>query len=268
MENNEKIALPFLTRKMLNFEYATRFQLLLSTRAILASTIDIVGATKEGIFKFSKTVGTTSTTEETYFNIPDLPIWVSVIDRSYAAFSGEVYAGVALAINGTKIQELCAGYVYQTQGITWPSINKESPQEQKGKLDVYSGTNPAAGVETSVTVPGGECWKIKALSVDFTTSATAANRRVHLKFQIEGADIYEFISSIDHAASLTKHYVFQPVPTAGTYSDDNDIIVPIAEDIFLLPGDSITTSTTNKQAGDDFAAIECFVERFIYLVEP
>jgi len=253
---------------MLNFEYAARFELVVSSRSTVASTINIVGATREGLFKFSHLTVPGSTTLKERFNIPDLPIWVSVVDKIEDIKKGHVYTHVDLAINSDTIQALTAGYVYSKHSLTWPMSNIEPSDPTPGAVVATNATNPAAGAEWNITVPDGEMWRIMAIRFNLVTSATVANRRVHVSLEVGGAPAFELISSVDQAASLTRAYTCQAVGGAGTFSDDNDILIAMPDNMLIPGGDIIRTLTTNLQAGDDYGVATITYQRYITLVSP
>lgn len=263
MEKEKEYPLPFITRKMLNFEFGTRFELKIFARSKTTDEINIVGATKEGVFTYKHITSTSDSGNTATFSLSDMPIWITVCDINNAIKQGNLWVKVDLQVNGNILQTLCSGYVHQYKSITWPTTGNEQQLKSYGFFDVYTGANPAAGSETTITMPNGELWRITAITFTLTTSATVANRRVHVKINPKQNGSYDIISSVDQAASTARIYSCIPIGGAGTYSDDNDIIIPLPFDLWL-PGEStITTSTTNIQAGDDFGVMTVHYERYL-----
>lgn len=250
---------------MLRFDFGTRVRLLVTSRAFVNANIYIVGATREGIFKFKHSVLNQQLRITQRFEIPDIPIWVTIIDADDTINRGDVWAQVQLEINGDIMHALISGYVFSVKPMAWPKTNLQIPQPLESKIIEVSSLTQGAGNENNIQVAEGEIWKVRALEVALTTSATVANRRVHLQMQSPILGVYDFISSVDQTASTTKKYTFTPLGTALALSDDNDIIVPITPDITVDQDWNFQTSTTNLQAGDTFGTLFAMIERYIDL---
>lgn len=263
MDKEKEYPLPFVTRKMLNFEYATTFEIVLRYRSRSTQPIIITGATKEGVFTFEFKLTSTTSVITHRFPIPDMPIWISIIDKNSTIDDGSTYITSYLSINKNNVLNMTAGYISRHKGMSWPQTQRENSTLLEGELGVINGTDPAAGNETSVDCPTGFKLRVRAITFTLVTSATVANRRVHVKITNYGADVYEFISSIDQAAGTTRKYTLMPIGGAGTYGDDNDIIIPIPENITLKESDQIITSTTNLQVGDNFSSTVALIERYV-----
>lgn len=258
--NNFKV--PFLTRKMLSFEHATTFSVRIRSKSFANSTVTIRGFTSEGVFNFNHTVVNTALTQSQTFRIPDIPIMLCVADEVNILNQGETFVTVDLLINGDKVAELCSGLVYQSKGISYPATNILDKRPGGGQLTYVAGTNPAAGAEIVEFVPSNEVWRIMAAKFTLTTDANVANRRVHLFFQTGGTGITRFYNDIDHAASLARIYNFSQHSDMVDREDNTQIMAPMPQNIILINGVRIATSTTNKQAGDQFSSISFYVERW------
>lgn len=119
------------------------------------------------------------------------------------------------------------------------------------KPELVTGTDPAANVEISDTVPAGETWLIHSILTELTTDANAANRTVRLSF----TDGTEFEFHID-ATNQTATQI-----TSRQYKAINNEVVAGLNRVFdlnagliLAPGTVISTTTTNLQATDNWAA--------------
>ncbi len=254
MPEDQFSSLPFLTRKMLAFEGAASFQLNVKTRSIAAAYITVRGATKEGPFSFKHITGATGAIVEANYNIPDLPIWVSVIDSDLDYLRNDCYVIVGIRINGDTLYNLISGYIYISKSLSWPAINAGETDYKTGQPESYNGTDPAAGVEISEAVTANQIWKIRSIRFSLITAAVAATRVVHLVFVANAGPIFDCISPTSQIISETKTYSCYPTNAGAALADDNDIIIPIPSDIVLGPNQTIITQTTALNAGDNFSA--------------
>ena len=262
-ENKKTDSLPFITRNMLDFEYASKFELVVFTRAFSLGQIRIVGATKEGTFTYRATTTTSTAGDTARFTIPDLPIWVSITDPDGDFKQGNLFVKVELSLNNDLIHSLCMGYVCQYKSLTWPMISTQETAPTIGQMDVTTSADPAAGAELTYTMNDAETWRIIAITFTLVTDATVTNRRVHIQFNPKQNGIFDIPCSVDQGASLTRKYHCVPIGTLGAYSDDNDIIIPIPDNLFLQGESKITTQTTNLQLGDNLGVMTIHRERFI-----
>lgn len=255
--------LPFLTREMLRFGNKAKVELQIQAVSVDAGEVKIRGYNRSGFFEYSHSVTGGGTTSSETFAIPDLPIGLSVIDDGSWFVQGECYATVSLLINGEVVQDLCSGFVFYGKGISFPVANSIDTRPGGGQIVTISGTNPAAGAEVSMSVPSGQIYRILAINFSLTTDANAANRRVHVQFQSETTGMtIDCYGDTDQAASVSRTYSCAAFGATPATTDDNDIIIPIPQDIYLPAGGDIKTATTNKQAGDDYGIPRVLVERF------
>lgn len=118
---------------------------------------------------------------------------------------------------------------------------------------------PTGASSASISVPSNEVWEIVSANLNFTTSATVANRRAVLQFTDSTARLISIaISNIDQPASVSRNYVFvagmgvQPLDALGGPSE-NWIQVSMAS-IILSPTDVVSFAPTNRVAGDQVTA--------------
>lgn len=121
-------------------------------------------------------------------------------------------------------------------------------------LSVVTGTDPAANVEVSETVPANARWRLLALRVTLVTDATAANREVALQFDDGTTAYYTVSAGANQAASLTRQYSAAPAGLRGAAATGTDILIAAPSGVMLPAGHRIRTSTTNRQATDNFGA--------------
>src|SRR4051812_18481105 len=97
-----------------------------------------------------------------------------------AALRGHVFAVVEVVrgggSNAQPLGTILQGYVTATQRLAWPGSPLESSIAGAGRLRSLTGTDPAAGVEISETVPAGARWRLVAVRLLLVTSAVVANR--------------------------------------------------------------------------------------------
>ena len=259
------LMLPFLTRDMMRFPDGTTFSLVVQSFSGTANDLTIRGATRNGPFRLRIALNGTYALQTSTFRLPDIPIWITISDDAISQDRGDCYVFVHLAVGDDRMHQLAAGYVFQQRGLSWPMTADVDSNPKRANVRIDTSSNPAAGAEISHTFAAGLTVKILSVRVQLVTDANVANRRVHMVFKRNGITIYEAISSVDQAASLTRNYTFSIFGGLGTYSDDNDILVPIPQDLWLNNTGSIVTETTSIQAGDNFGAASIYVEKSITL---
>lgn len=253
---------PFVTRKMLSFEEGTVFAIRIASNGPTGTQLTIRGITKEGMFTFKHNVNVDVSNAATTFRIPDLPILISVGDESGNISQGNVYASLSLIANGQKIYNLCSGLVYNNKEICWPISTNVDKRPGGGIITYTEGTDPAAGAEIDEFVVSGQQWRIIAIAFTLVTDANVANRRVHLKYNVDGIDIFRTTTTIDQTASTTRRYFFSANPTIQVATESNMIFGTIPENVIINMGQEIATVTINKQATDNYGKPVIYYERF------
>lgn len=227
-----------------------------------ACDLFITGATKNSPFVFKHQLGATGNLEEASFAIDDLPIWVSITTNDDEPINGEIWASLELQINENPVHQLLSGHISGLQGLSWPLSHTNSPNPTRGETAFISSNDPAAGAEISATVPTGQSWILKAVKATLVTSATVANRRVHLRVGGLSNTILDFHSLVDQAASTTRNYSFAHAGASSAAAVNNEIFVAFPAELILTEGCSITTVTDNLQAGDNYGTLGMWVERY------
>lgn len=135
-------------------------------------------------------------------------------------------------------------------------IGADRVDPESGVLKVVQGTDPAAGVEISETVPAGKLWDLLSVDTSYVASATVANRGPVLTLDDGTRDLTEIPNVFQFiVASETWNGVCwmqgmgQITGTGGGYR-----IAPLPSPCLLGPGYRIRTVTTNIQAGDNWGA--------------
>ncbi len=187
---------------------------------------------------------------------------LSVVDENNFFRQGQCHIVLSLVINDDTLYHLCSGIVYANMGVTYPNTSRGDSRPGGGNLTDITGTNPAAGSEISETVTSGEVWRLISMTFTLVTSATVANRRVH--FQVNGGEgrLLDAFSDIDQPASTTRQYTVAAFGNLPDREDGDDILIPIPPDFLVSNTDTLETSTTNLQSGDNFSAPILYYESF------
>jgi hypothetical protein len=123
-----------------------------------------------------------------------------------------------------------------------------------GRTKTIIGTNPAANVECSDTVPAGSFWMLRAYSVSLAQGATQTPRPT-LIIDDGTNTLFEGVgaSSIQNA-SVTCLYSWGPGSTLTAGGASTTAFGPIPYEMILGPGYRIRTSTAGKGANTDYGA--------------
>ena len=254
--------LPFITRPQLAFQGNSQFGLSITIMSTATQPVTIRGATREGAFVYRAVGGTLYSPTTSTFPLPDIPIWLSVIDLDGNFEQGQCHVRLSLTVNSDIIQEIAAGWVTSNQSIAWPNTQQERPTAGRGRLVSVSGANPAAGAEISIVVPSNVIWLVRAVRFTLVAAAVAASRRVHLVFTEKDGMKFEVLSPTDQIISETKTYSAIPGYAGGTATNDNDIIIPLPQDLILNPESTITTETFALDAGDNYGTPQAYIEEW------
>lgn len=129
-------------------------------------------------------------------------------------------------------------------------------------LDRIVGADPAAGVEWSLAVPGGELWFVYHLEARLVTSAVVATRRPRIDVDLGGDIILRVLSATGTAASTTNNYAF----TLGMVTLINGGVAGLAQvpwpPVPLVPGTVIRSATELLDAGDNWGAPFAWVAKY------
>ena len=263
MEPFDPRLLPFVTRDMLAFSGQAQFNLNLNIVAVASGDLQVRGATRDGIFVFNVSVAQTTSQQDFSFPVADVPLWVSVTDANNNYARGECFASLGLTINGDLMHQLARGDVYRLHGLSFPSSNLKNSAGEQGNLKIVSFPTTAAGSDLDEETPTNEVWRILAITLELTTSATVANRQLVFDVRPGGSAMYRFISNTVQTAGTTRTYRLMPVGDGATYSLGEDIIVPIPNYIVVPEASSVRTAIVNLQAGDDIGEVNVYREQWI-----
>lgn len=260
--------LPFLTREMLRYEEGSQLSLVVRHRSFVSLSFTVRGATRNGAFSFKVDATGNANEQTSIVGVDDIPIWVSITTSPTIVTRNSIYVTLGLGVNSDIAYHLCSGYIFDSKSLSWPSASIGDPQpSQYGFVTTIFDPAPAAGSNWSYSIPAYQMYKIRGISFTLTTSATVANRRVHINFNTPQGGDFKLISSVDHAASLARVYTIFPMSSPGVFSSDNDIFIPMPDNLFLETDTTISSEVVNLQAGDQFSIVNIWVEKWFGYAE-
>ena len=109
-----------------------------------------------------------------------------------SVLSGGVF-GILEVVRGREgavqpMATLLQGYITTNARLAWPGSPIMPSTAGAGRLRSITGTDPAAGVEISETVPTGVRWRLLSFAATFVTDGTVANRFPRLQID-DGANV-------------------------------------------------------------------------------
>lgn len=158
-----------------------------------------------------------------------------------------------LMAGAVELFTLCAGYVSTKQPISFPGSPVGSTLDGPGVLRSIVGTNPAAGAESTETVPTGARWQILSWIASLVASATVATRQLEW-VATNGAQTFLLSpAQTSQAASTTRNYMAAAVGAAQTAVNGRlQVILPPI--VVLTAGFQFGSFTTSIQVDDDWGA--------------
>lgn len=247
---------------MLKFGSKATLALEVQQLSNIVAEIDILGFTREGIFKFFDTHDGDNTILTTSFGIADIPIMLTVSTRDVAVQRGEYFVTVFLTINGERVMKLCAGYVSRHGAIAFPAIPNADSISGRGIIRSVLGTDPAAGAEVNETVPVGVAWLLHAIAITYVTDGNSATREPKLQITDGTNVLMEFPASGTQSLSETRgwFWIRRGARESATSSGERHGDLPT--DIILPAGFEINTLDEIAQAGDNWGAPRLTVEEW------
>lgn len=160
------------------------------------------------------------------------------------------------------ITTLIQGYICDTSNRAWPGSPLELSTEGPGNLRSIAGTDQAANVDISETVPTNARWRIVSIDATLVADATVANRQVAMIIDDGTTQLMRTLASVAQTASQTVVYCFAEF---GVFTAVAGLIIPVPlpTGLILLQGWRITTFTVLRQAGDNWGAPRLAVEEWI-----
>lgn len=183
-----------------------------------------------------------------------------------AVLRGHVYATVEIVRGLTgavqPLATLMQGYVSANARLAWPGSPLENTVAGVGRIRSITGTDPAAGVEVSETVPAGVRWRLLTFRGSLVTDGTVATRDVRLTIDDGALVVAQLPADQTQAASLTVSYSALAGGPLAT-PRNTGAVIPFPVGITLAAASRIRTVTANLQAGDNWGAPQYTVEEFL-----
>jgi len=218
-------------------------------------------------FRFSHTPNTDRTTKSDTFLMG--ASWL--LNLQVRASAGTPRRGQCLAIvevvrgggaSAESLGTLLEGYVTDTQRRAWPGSPLEVSSIPPGVLRSITGTDPAANVEISESVPTNARWRLLALLATLVTDANAANRDVALTIDDGTTVVGRFPAAQNDVASQTTRFLWTSGGARIAIAQDRTIVIPIP-DVWIPDGYRFKTVTTGLQVTDNWGPPQLWVEELI-----
>lgn len=245
-----------------NWVRGKSLDLFVESYSSVAHTVQIRGFSENEQIIASHTTNSDRSLATSTHQLTEVPQHITLRTLATGVKRGTCYVKVSLRAEGVIVALLGSGYVTDAGTVVWPGGLNESSVEGQGLIRSITGTDPAAGVEISETVPTGARWRVKNIRYSFVTDATVGNRIVRVEFN-DGTNIFWRKRSVDQqAASVTANYNMSEVSLHVTTStgENTDLVPPNNR---LMAGYIIKTNTSLLQAGDNFSAPQLLVEEWI-----
>jgi hypothetical protein len=179
---------------------------------------------------------------------------------------GQLWVAVGLRRSAVSAADewavLLADYLVPGYFPSWPVGRIVHPAEGPGMIRSITGTDPAAGVEISETVPTNARWRVLGVRYALVTDANVATRTSHLIFDDGAAEVAKMTPEGNQVASVTVQYTYAHGARSGSIPSTGYLsMLPVTS--LLSEGWRIRTSTTNMQVGDNYGAPQLWVEEWI-----
>lgn len=132
-----------------------------------------------------------------------------------------------------------------------------------GNVRSIAGTDPAAGLEISETVPTNARWRLKVLRGALVTTANTGDREPHLRLTDGTNDIFYLPAGASQTASLTRNYQWSNIGAQVDAAVSTERAKIMVESLQILQAYTVGTTTSNIQANDNWGAPRLLVEEWI-----
>jgi hypothetical protein len=163
----------------------------------------------------------------------------------------------------TLVGTFASGYVTASQGVGWPGSPIISSTDGEPAVRYVQGTDPAAGLEITETVPTGARWEVMTFSAILTNGAIVANRIPALVFSKAPHVVAKSVVGASIAENLSRLVSWGPGIQQQTAFDSPGRITVIPAKILLLAGMSLSTSTINFGVGDQYTDVAYVVREWL-----
>jgi hypothetical protein len=169
-----------------------------------------------------------------------------------------------LGTNAQLLGQLLGGYVTAQQGLAWPGSPIESSIAGGGWFRSFEGTIPAAGQQVVETVPTGARWDVRLVRVDLLADAIGLNRLIALMYRTPAAlFVAVHLPIVSIPPGNFNVCLWQRGPVSGSPTGTGIAVGSLAEEVTLMAGDSIRTSTFNMEATDQFVEVVLGVREWL-----
>lgn len=159
-------------------------------------------------------------------------------------------SAAAAVVLGTIVQ----GYVTANQDLAWPGSPLRSSIDGDGVLRYIVGTDQAAGVEVSETVPPGARWQLLTFQVDVTFSVVPGNRIPCLRLDALGVQYVRIPpAAAGGPGDSDNFYWLTGLGQVGVIAP-GQVVTGLPTRYMLPSGHHIQTETVGLNAGDNFQA--------------
>lgn len=180
---------------------------------------------------------------------------------------GQTYVVANLVKSGQAVpsygQALMMGYVAGGYVLGWPGAVHHLHTAVPGLVRSVAGTDPAAGIEVSETVPTGARWRLFALRAELITSVVVANRRPHVVIDDGVNTLFDVSVPNTVPASSTREYSFVAGYPITQDLGFNEVTVPLPALLDLMAGYRIRTRTEGLDVGDNWNTVRLYVMEWI-----
>lgn len=150
-------------------------------------------------------------------------------------------------------QLLSAGFASSGFAVSYPYNDSLVGRGAREWDRVITGTDPAAGVEISETVPTGATWDMVTVTFSLTTDATVASRVISLLMD-DGASQVSWNRAIAAQPASTTRSYWAGAQLQDDSANSGRIGMGSLNDRVLSQGWRLLTSGFNLQPGDNYSA--------------
>ncbi len=158
-------------------------------------------------------------------------------------------------------QVLAQDYVDSFEQLSFPGTPQSQLLKGPGFLSTATASDPAAGAEISISVPSRSQWKVHCGTFQLVTSATVGPRRIGLELFQSPSTVMRSGASVEIPENTTVKITMLPGIQATQLANGN-IIIPLPNELIINNGATLSTVTAGLDSGDQYSAINLFVEEW------
>lgn len=196
------------------------------------------------------------------FAITAPPRLLTVRAASTGVQRGTCFVRISLRVEGVIMATLFSDYVTDTGAPAYPNGAVKSSIEGPGLIRSITGTNPAASVEISETVPTGALWKLHAVHAVLVNDANVASRAPVLVITDGTNILHRIYIGLTPTAGQTARMTWSTYG-ANITAALSAISALLPNDLLLPAACAITTVTGSFQVGDNYDAPQLLIEEWI-----